>query len=117
VVGPDEGVGEGAPLRIARPHSAPGSVVVAIVGPVGAESLVDGCAELGRLLDGGDACLVVCDVGALAGADTATVEVVARIALTARRHGRPVHVRHANPSLRRLLELMGLADAVGLEPG
>lgn len=116
MVGADEGVAEGAPVHIRRPHAAPGSVVVALTGPVDADRLAAACTSLGLLLDTSDACLVVCDVGALAGAHTATVDAVARIALTARRHGRPVHVRHANPSLRHLLELMGLADVVGLEP-
>jgi len=55
---------------------------------------------------------VVCDAGALSHADLATLDALARLALTARRQGRAVRVRHAPPALRELLNLAALADVV-----
>ena len=45
-------------------------------------------------------------------ADLATVDVLARITLEARRAGCGLHVRHASDQLRDLLALAGLADVV-----
>jgi anti-anti-sigma regulatory factor len=107
-----------AGIRVHRPHDAPGTVVVAIVGRATPADVGVCCEELHVLLDGSDACLVVCDVSALSAADTLTVEAIARVALTARRLGRPMQLRHASRDVRRLLVFMGLADAVGLDdPG
>ena len=104
-------------IRVHRPHDEPGTVVVAIVGRATGADVSGCCAELRLLLDGADACLVICDVSTLAAADAVTVDVIARVALTARRLGRPLHLRHASRDLRRLLVFMGLADVVGLGPG
>ena len=58
---------------------------------------------------------IVCDAGALTGADLATVDALARLALAARRSGRRMRVRHAPQVLRELLALAGLADVVPCE--
>ncbi|HMG44343.1 MAG TPA: STAS domain-containing protein [Acidimicrobiales bacterium] len=104
-----------AAIRVHRPHDAPGTVVVAVIGRATADDVSGCCSELRLLLEGGDSCLVVCDVSALAAADAMTVDVIARVALTARRLGRPVQLRHASHDLRRLLTFMGLAHVVGLD--
>lgn len=107
---------EEATIRVGRCHEEPGTVVASVTGHVTDDDLRRACEALGGLLVGTDACLVVCEVSARAAPDAATANAVARLALTARRHGRPVLLRHASRDLRRLLRFMGIADAVGLPP-
>ncbi|MGW8885050.1 STAS domain-containing protein [Streptomyces sp. NPDC055749] len=80
------------------------------------------CAELETLLYGPEAdaadpvVAVDCDVGGVVHPDLALVEAVARLGLIARRAGgRGLRLRNVPPELRSLLDLVGLADAVGLE--
>ena len=56
----------------------------------------------------------VCD---LSGAEptAATVDVLARLALSLKRRGCRLRVRHASPELRELIAFMGLTDALGLQ--
>jgi hypothetical protein len=49
--------------------------------------------------------------------DITLIGTLARIALMARRQGRRVRLLDAGPELRGLLELVGLAGAVGVEAG
>ena len=58
----------------------------------------------------------VCD---LSGAEptAATVDVLARLALSLKRRGCRLRVRHASPELRELIAFMGLTDALGLQTG
>ncbi|MEU4427462.1 STAS domain-containing protein [Actinoplanes sp. NPDC024001] len=70
------------------------------------------CADLAQLLCGRPATVVVCDVG-VARADVVTVEAIARLRLTARRHGSRLVVAGAGPDLLSLLDLLGL----GADPG
>ena len=64
-----------------------------------------------------------CDVGALEEAHVEVIEALARLQLAARRAGRWVVLRDANPDLRDLLRFVGLEDALpcidlsGVEPG
>jgi len=41
----------------------------------------------------------VCDLSALAGADLETIDLLARLQLAARRHGRTLRFLHASPAL------------------
>jgi hypothetical protein len=69
---------------------------------------------------------LVCEVGTLR-ADLAAVDVMARLALVARRLDRGILLYDATPALRGLIALVGLADVVpcgpdagldsGLDPG
>jgi anti-anti-sigma regulatory factor len=59
---------------------------------------------------------IVCDVSALA-PDAATIDVLARLHLTARRIGRELRLCHASRELRELVALVGLGDVLRLEPG
>lgn len=56
----------------------------------------------------------VCD---LSGAEptAATVDVLARLALSLKRRGCRLRVRHVSPELRELIAFMGLTDALGLQ--
>ena len=58
--------------------------------------------------------VVVRQVGARA--DLAFVDALARTALVARRFGLAMRVRDPSDELRGLLELVGLAEVLGLEP-
>ena len=59
---------------------------------------------------------LVCD---LSGAEptAATVDAVARLALSLRRRGSRLRIRHAPPELLELIAFMGLSEALGVEPG
>lgn len=110
---PDEST---AIVRVDRPPRTPGVVVVAICGTTTGVDVASVCDELRAELDGGAAEIVVCDVSALVAPDAVTVDVVARLALTARRAGSQLQLRHASRDLRRLVAFMGLGGALGL-PG
>ncbi|MEV4200061.1 STAS domain-containing protein [Micromonospora globbae] len=71
------------------------------------------CADLAELLRGRAPGVVACEVGAVDRPDVVTVEALARLRLTARRHGWRLVVRDAGPGLLRLVELLGLTDALG----
>ena len=74
------------------------------------------CADLAEALRGRDRGVVVCDVSAVSAPDLVTVEVLARMRLTARRFGWRLEVRGAGDDLRELAGLLGLAGAL-LQPG
>ena len=59
---------------------------------------------------------LVCD---LSGAEptAATVDVLARLALSLKRRGEQLRLRRAPPELVELIEFMGLADLLRVEPG
>ncbi|MFU8875730.1 STAS domain-containing protein [Micromonospora sp. SL4-19] len=70
------------------------------------------CAELAELLRGRGPGIVSCDVSGMARPDVVTVEALARLRLTARRHGWQLIVEGAQPGLLRLVDLVGLTDAL-----
>jgi hypothetical protein len=49
--------------------------------------------------------------------DLAVVDALARLALHERRHGRVLRLGEVPPDLRGLLDLAGLAEVLGVEPG
>ncbi|WP_254705810.1 STAS domain-containing protein [Streptomyces vilmorinianum] len=55
---------------------------------------------------------VICEIGALAHADLAAVDALARLRLTAGRLGHRLRFQGAGPGLRALLDLVGLADVL-----
>jgi ABC-type transporter Mla MlaB component len=58
---------------------------------------------------------VLCDVGGLDGApDAVLIDAIARLQLTARRHGGRIRLRGAGSALRGLLALTGLGELPGL---
>lgn len=71
--------------------------------------------EVGRLcarLAAAEPADVVCAVDALAPADLAAVDALARIRLAAGRHGHRLRVEGAGPELRALLGFMGLDEVI-----
>jgi hypothetical protein len=103
-------------VRVHRSRRAPGTIVVVIAGTTAHVDVADVCARLCSLLQEDDAGLVVCDVSAIVAPDAVTVDTLARLALTARRVGRPFRLRHASRDLRMLLSFLGLTEAVCLDP-
>jgi ABC-type transporter Mla MlaB component len=77
------------------------------------------CAELAELVRGRAGDVVICDVAGVLHPDVVTVEALARLRLTARRHGWSLVVTGAGPHLLELVRLLGLTDAlrqVGRQP-
>ncbi len=70
------------------------------------------CADLARLLRARQGAEVVCDVTDVAAPDVVTVEALARLRVTAGRHGRTLMVSGAGPELLRLVRLLGLSGAL-----
>ncbi|WP_406202022.1 STAS domain-containing protein [Kitasatospora sp. NBC_01560] len=60
---------------------------------------------------------LTCDLGALADADLALVDALARLRLAAARQGVPVVLTNASSPLRELLAFTGLADVLPVAPG
>jgi ABC-type transporter Mla MlaB component len=94
-----------------------GHAVVIVAGPLGLDEASTLCERARAMLADGDGDVVVCDVGSVAEADLGTVDALARLALIARRLGRPVMLRDACPELRELLEFAGLAGVLPCLPG
>ncbi|MEV6249856.1 STAS domain-containing protein [Streptomyces sp. NPDC051742] len=68
------------------------------------------CAELAAAPPGD----VLCEVGALAPADLAAVDALARLKLAAGRRGHRIRFHGAGPDLRALLLLTGIDGTLGL---
>lgn len=81
-------------------------------GPVAQQDVTTLCERIRMLLEGCDADLVICDVGVLDEPDAVTVDVLARLQLTARRLGRSVRLLDACGELQDLLSLTGLSDVL-----
>ena len=60
---------------------------------------------------------IVCDLGALAGADVGTIDLLARLQLAARRQGRMLLFVHASPALLELIAFCGLDAVLRVESG
>jgi ABC-type transporter Mla MlaB component len=89
-------------------------LVLAIGGPIARSGIPGLCERARRMLEANEATMVVCDVGALDHPDAVAVDALARLQLTALGLGRRIELLHASGKLQRLLELMGLSDAVPL---
>jgi ABC-type transporter Mla MlaB component len=78
------------------------------------------CVDLAERLRGRGVGVVICDITGVARPDLATVEALARLRLTARRHGWTLVVQGADPGLLGLINLVGLDAALprldGQEP-
>lgn len=93
----------------------PDRAVVVLAGPLGPDDLAALCVEVERRLIEGDVQLVICDVERHPAADLRVVETLCRLALTARRLGRRIRVRHASRHVRAFLAFAGLADVLPCE--
>lgn len=81
-------------------------------GPVAQRDVAMLCERVRTLLKTCEADLVICDVGVLAEPDAVTVDLLARLQLTARRLRRRVRFLDACAELQDLLSLSGLSEVV-----
>ncbi|WP_454332678.1 STAS domain-containing protein [Streptomyces glaucescens] len=89
---------------------------IVLAGPVTREEVSGLCEDVRVLLEGGGPTVVVCDVGALGPPGLATVDLLARLQLTARRAGGRIRLRDPAPALHALLDLVGLRFEVEGQP-
>jgi ABC-type transporter Mla MlaB component len=92
----------------------PGTMVVTIGGPITPGRVGGMCAGLRSALDACDPERVVCDVARVRRPDGATVDLLARLALIARRQGRQMALADVPVELSELLAFVGLGDVSGL---
>ena len=59
---------------------------------------------------------LVCDLSALGKADLETIDLLARLQLAARRHGRTLRLLDASPALVDLIAFVGLDAVLCVEP-
>lgn len=82
--------------------------MLVLTGPVTRDEVPALCDALRALLADGGRRVVVCDVGGLGPPGLGTVDLLARLALTARRAGGRIRLRDPDPALPALLDLVGL---------
>jgi ABC-type transporter Mla MlaB component len=86
----------------------PRTVVLVVGGPIGRADVL-GLSDCARaVLEESDVELLVCDLDGLVEPDAAAVDALARLQLTARRHGVPVLLHRPSPTLVELLSFAGL---------
>jgi len=93
-------------------HSQVSVIETIALGAIGRTEIPVLCAELAELLRGRGGGVVICDVADVVRPDVVTVEALARLSVTARRHGWRLVVDGASPDLRHLVGLLGLTDAL-----
>jgi anti-anti-sigma regulatory factor len=114
VAGPDPVPPRRAPRL--PPHAQTRAVLV-VAGAVGRGDARRLCRRARELLAANGAASLVCDVAGVEPATAEAVDVLARIALTARRAGRGTVLRGPSPALVALIDLCGLARSLPCEPG
>ncbi len=90
----------------------PATIVVALDGPPSPADIRWLCERVRYLVETHPAGIVLCDVGAIVEPDAGTIEVLARLQLTAKRLGGTLRLRHAGEELDELLSLAGLRDVL-----
>jgi ABC-type transporter Mla MlaB component len=88
------------------------TMIFALHGPIARKDIRWMCEHVRFMLETSGLNNLICDVGAVAHPDAGTVEALARMQLTARRHGGRLQLRRACGELRDLLALSGLTDVL-----
>jgi ABC-type transporter Mla MlaB component len=84
---------------------------------VGQEDVPELCERFAAFLATTDVGVVDCDVGAISRPDAATIGALARLQLTARRHGRGIQLHRAQRRLVELILFTGLGGVLPLAGG
>jgi anti-anti-sigma regulatory factor len=93
---------------VAETNPSAGTLTVIVTGPL-TRADIRVLSERARIvLETTTAGTITCDVAALVDPDAVVVDALARLALTARRHGRAFRLRNASPALEDLLVWTGL---------
>ena len=58
---------------------------------------------------------IVCDLSALGDGDVQVIDLLGRLELAARRHGRTLRLRNASPAFSALIAFVGLGPVLRLE--
>ena len=95
---------------------APASHTLDLVDPVGAADIPPLCRRAECLLSGDYAAVIVCDLKGVTSPDVATVDALARLQLTARRHAGGIRLVNVSPALEDLLRFSGLGSLFDEEP-
>jgi hypothetical protein len=103
------------PLTVLRPPVGPGSVVLPLVGVVDQDLTPGLCAVVRALFEADGVDVVTCDATNVA-ADLELIGVLARMHMTALELGRGLRVRRAGSELCLLVEVVGLADVLRVDP-
>ncbi|MDL5203443.1 STAS domain-containing protein [Streptomyces sp. ALI-76-A] len=108
-------------MSYARPPGLPHvdamtPAVLVLAGPVTRDEVTGLCDDVRTLLESTGARAVVCDVAGLGPPGLGTVDLLARLELTARRAGARIRLRDPAPALHALLDLVGLRFEVEGEP-
>ncbi|MBC9730516.1 STAS domain-containing protein [Streptomyces sp. TRM68367] len=82
--------------------------VLVLDGPVTRDEVTGLCDDVRARLEDTGAGVVVCDVAGLGPPGLGTVDLLARLELTAKRSGGRIRLRDPDPRLRALLNLVGL---------
>ncbi|GGW30996.1 hypothetical protein GCM10010503_03270 [Streptomyces lucensis JCM 4490] len=82
--------------------------MLVLPGPVARDQVAALCDAVRTLLEGSGAGIVVCDAAGLGPPGLGAVDLLARLALTARRAGGRIRLRDPDPALPSLLGLVGL---------
>ena len=90
----------------------PRTIVLALGDAIARADVPALCERVRSVLEASDAAILVCDLGAVVDADIGTVDVLARVQLTARRLGRVVTLRAASDDLLALLAFAGLSEVL-----
>lgn len=82
--------------------------------PAGIRSLaIDAlCEQVGSLLAYDTGVILICDLSAVDAPDLSLIDALARLRLSARRHGVPMVIRHACAMVCGLIDLVGLDDTL-----
>jgi ABC-type transporter Mla MlaB component len=90
--------------------------VLVLPGPVTRDEVAGLCDDVRTLLEAAGAGVVVVDVAGIGPPGLAAVDLLARLQLAARRAGGRIRLRDPAPSLRALLDLVGLRFEVEGQP-
>ena len=93
----------------------PDNVVVCIRGRVARADAPRLCDRIQAVLRRGGADIVVCDISAVVDPDLETIEVLARLQLTARRLGRELRLRAVPCGFADLLQYLAFTDVMPCE--
>jgi STAS domain len=99
------------------PDGRPGVTIVSLGPRVARADIPALCDRLEALLRHRRSTLLICDVGAIVEPDAATLDVLARLALTAGRLGCRMQLDRARRPLRALLGFTGLGEVLPLRDG
>ncbi len=90
------------------------TIELGLAGPIERADIPAVCERARMLMESSRSRSFICDVGAVAAPDAVTIDVLARLQLTALRAGRRIGLRHVSSELRELLVYCGFSGVVPL---